>query len=293
MRKAYHSSRNQLLRLTTLKAMSGNSKHHKPLKGFFGSIPKPSVKDSNSNPGAYYKQNQKQCMKHIVARLNARLSHWDTGALEQMVIFDMSLERLAQREYRFFFMQDASARKRKYAPFAPPTEDDIQVWKREFQKAGNECQRIVRARFGILQAYKIPMIELWDYESLYKRLWSSNYLRVKCIERGGCCARSCGCCQGTRKTKRSMAHSHCRLECHCCLYHRRGDLGAVDVRAWVLKEAATVTQESSSVHRGSDTSSNETTLSLMGKKHSARAYHRQRPLEERKPSPLRTVESCY
>ncbi|GAB1214220.1 hypothetical protein ATERTT37_003380 [Aspergillus terreus] len=146
--------------------MSGNSKHHKPLKGFFGSIPKPSVKDSNSNPGAYYKKNQKQCMKHIVARLNARLPHWDTGALEQMVIFDMSLERLAQREYRFFFMQDASARKRKYAPFAPPTEDDIQVWKREFQKAGNECQRIVRARFGILQTYKIPMIDLWDYESL-------------------------------------------------------------------------------------------------------------------------------
>ncbi|GES64913.1 hypothetical protein ATEIFO6365_0009040800 [Aspergillus terreus] len=147
--------------------MSENCKRHKPLKGLFGSIPKPSVKDPNNpKPGAYYKQNQTQCIKHIVARLNARLSHWDTGALEQMVLSDMSLERLAQREYRFFFMQDASIRTRKYAPFAPPTEDEIQVWEREFHKAGNECQRIVRARFGILQAYKIPMIELWDYERL-------------------------------------------------------------------------------------------------------------------------------
>ncbi|KAL5357335.1 hypothetical protein BJX96DRAFT_172430 [Aspergillus floccosus] len=164
--------------------MSEKRKRHTPLKALFGSFSRLPVKHPKAKPGAYYKQNQKQCMKHTVARLNERLPHWDADTLEQLVLVDMVLESLAQREYRFSFMQEASTRTRKYAPFAPRNQDDIQVWKREFHKAGRDYQRIAWTRSRILRESKIPTPGFWRYESLYEGLKSSDYLSEKCIERG-------------------------------------------------------------------------------------------------------------
>jgi hypothetical protein len=54
--------------------------------------------------------------------------------------------------------------------------------------------------------------------------WRSNpdwylcdWLRRECASRGGCCGRSCGCCEKPRDTGRLLNRGHCTLACSCCI----------------------------------------------------------------------------
>lgn len=45
----------------------------------------------------------------------------------------------------------------------------------------------------------------------------SAWLRQDCAGRGGCCGRSCGCCEKPRETKRGWSRGHCTSACGCCV----------------------------------------------------------------------------
>ncbi|KAJ5678712.1 hypothetical protein N7462_006956 [Penicillium macrosclerotiorum] len=48
--------------------------------------------------------------------------------------------------------------------------------------------------------------------------WYMNtWLKKDCVARGGCCARSCGCCEKLRDTTRDENRGHCTTACGCCL----------------------------------------------------------------------------
>lgn len=55
----------------------------------------------------------------------------------------------------------------------------------------------------------------------HKDWYLSGVLREDCANRGGCCGRSCGCCERTRMTKvntdRVHDRGHCTTACSCCL----------------------------------------------------------------------------
>jgi hypothetical protein len=44
----------------------------------------------------------------------------------------------------------------------------------------------------------------------------SQWLRNDCIRRGGCCGRSCQCCEKPPGSNRLKGWGHCTLECACC-----------------------------------------------------------------------------
>jgi hypothetical protein len=44
----------------------------------------------------------------------------------------------------------------------------------------------------------------------------SDWLRKDCIDRGGCCGRSCRCCENPPDPRRRRGWGHCTAECACC-----------------------------------------------------------------------------
>lgn len=44
-----------------------------------------------------------------------------------------------------------------------------------------------------------------------------RWLREECMARGGCCSRSCGCCEHKKDTPRLPGRFHCTEFCPCCL----------------------------------------------------------------------------
>lgn len=59
--------------------------------------------------------------------------------------------------------------------------------------------------------------------------WYLNeLLRQDCIMRGGCCERSCGCCETVRGNRQGLrARGHCTSACGCCIrtYESKVDMG--------------------------------------------------------------------
>ncbi|PLB51434.1 hypothetical protein P170DRAFT_471367 [Aspergillus steynii IBT 23096] len=45
---------------------------------------------------------------------------------------------------------------------------------------------------------------------------NSEWVRAQCAERGGCCARQCGCCQAPRRGVAVKGIGHCTSACLCC-----------------------------------------------------------------------------
>ncbi|RHZ59010.1 hypothetical protein CDV55_106581 [Aspergillus turcosus] len=45
----------------------------------------------------------------------------------------------------------------------------------------------------------------------------SDWLRRECASQGGCCGRSCGCCEKPRDTERLLNRGHCTSACSCCI----------------------------------------------------------------------------
>lgn len=52
----------------------------------------------------------------------------------------------------------------------------------------------------------------------------SDEARRGCAAMGGCYARDCGCCSRPRNMDRRPRHSHCTIECGCCIQNR----GSID-----------------------------------------------------------------
>lgn len=52
----------------------------------------------------------------------------------------------------------------------------------------------------------------------------SPWLCEDCANRGGCCGRTCGCCQKPRSDFRLNGHGHCTKFCDCCLQVRGFEL---------------------------------------------------------------------
>lgn len=69
-------------------------------------------------------------------------------------------------------------------------------------------------RLGSLEKYLGAGITLWRKTPNW---WMHERLVLDCINRGGCCGRSCNCCFNRQKIReRPHAKGHCTTWCHCC-----------------------------------------------------------------------------
>lgn len=86
------------------------------------------------------------------------------------------------------------------------------------------------------------------YLALRKRnRWhlTSQWLREDCVQRGGCCGRSCRCCEQRMESHRGYGRGHCTAQCGCCSRLRGAELTdaqreemrpAFDLRDWSLSD---------------------------------------------------------
>ena len=56
---------------------------------------------------------------------------------------------------------------------------------------------------------------LWIRQQSHWHL-KNDWLRQDCINRGGCCGRSCRCCKNSPDPRRRKGWGHCTTQCACC-----------------------------------------------------------------------------
>lgn len=66
-----------------------------------------------------------------------------------------------------------------------------------------------------------PLKQMYDSVRENPTCYCHPELVKDCAERGGCCSRSCGCCQTRHLTTLSTKGiGHCTIGCSCCSEHR-------------------------------------------------------------------------
>ena len=116
----------------------------------------------------------------------------------------------------------------------PPANDPIKINRRKkreaYYKEGLDLyQDHIHAVEGIINLLEIKMGHTPLYRAMvshrrYSDWYLSNWLRERCSVNGGCCGRSCGCCEKPRDTTKSRwCFGHCTPTCDCCVrYKDRG-----------------------------------------------------------------------
>lgn len=114
----------------------------------------------------------------------------------------------------------------------PPSDDpnEMNNYKeklRESERKLEEYNNDVRSTEGVKKLLKWKMGHTPLYRAMDSQRRDANWylrdtwLREKCVREGGCCGRSCGCCEKPRCTRSNReALGHCTPMCECCDGHR-------------------------------------------------------------------------
>ena len=100
-------------------------------------------------------------------------------------------------------------------------------WQQELDSLNQEYWELQRMLYQNALTCPIRSIEASFLTTRTYSKWYLCYsLRNDCTWRGGCCARSCGCCQKPRGSLRSNGHGHCTKACGCCAKARGFELNS-------------------------------------------------------------------
>ena len=65
-----------------------------------------------------------------------------------------------------------------------------------------------------------PLKKIYDRIRQNPALYHRKELTNDCVERGGCCSRSCGCCKKRCLTSKERGAGYCTEQCYCCGVNR-------------------------------------------------------------------------
>lgn len=102
---------------------------------------------------------------------------------------------------------------------------------REYGEISNEKYRnqqvvVLRAELArkALHVLKATAIGRSIHSSRRQPGWHlSPWLRLRCVQAGGCCGRSCQCCRKYQTTSSLEWAGHCTPACGCCMEHQGTD----------------------------------------------------------------------
>lgn len=142
----------------------------------------------------------------------------------------------------------------------PPVDDAAEVERRK-QKS-EYCNRFLAENAGRLKEVEEivdKLHRLMGNTPVYRAMTSrrrdpdwylTNWLRYRCAGAGGCCGRSCGCCEKPRETTKTQGRfGHCTPNCLCCREHRGYPINLRRGK-YPGKLAFNVKQESSDLYSG-------------------------------------------
>lgn len=156
----------------------------------------------------------------------------DADWARDIVMMDIALREVGQRE--IYLREEAAALRAR----AHANGDDLTSTERsQLEKWAYEIEELARQYWH--QEREFYRREASCPDGPIKRgflTWRKNpdwyleneFLRYDCAGRGGCCGRSCGCCEKPRHADREIRMGHCTVECGCCRRTRGFELSHED-----------------------------------------------------------------
>ncbi|KAL5361878.1 hypothetical protein BJX96DRAFT_166225 [Aspergillus floccosus] len=142
----------------------------------------------------------------------------------------------------------------------PPVNDPAELKRRKEKSEYYDKFLAENAeRLEEVEEIKDKLHRLMEHTPVYRAMTSrqrdpdwylTGWLRYRCAGAGGCCGRSCGCCEKPRETTGAQGRfGHCTPNCLCCIEHRGYPINLRRGR-YPGKLAFNVKQESSDLYSG-------------------------------------------
>lgn len=138
------------------------------------------------------------------------------------VMGEIGMHRNIQR--KTYLLEETMALKKSLAVSSDKrSEESTQT--AQLDKYEKELEFLNNEHWGLLRA--VAQLEGDMAAGVFSKAFNScranpdwylcQWLRQDCAKRGGCCGRSCGCCEKTRSTNRQGTRGHCTTMCGCCI----------------------------------------------------------------------------
>jgi hypothetical protein len=150
-------------------------------------------------------------------------------AFVKVIVAEMTLRGLIQR-------CDSIEKKLEQPVSTPEDKAKVKEWEEEIQGLQKEICMEQHALYRC-EAFlpHRPLKQMYDALRENSTWYCRPELVKDCAERGGCCGRSCRCCQKRHlTTQRTKGIGHCTIDCSCCSEMRGAD-PTPEERAAILK----------------------------------------------------------
>lgn len=153
-----------------------------------------------------------------------RDSHRCYGWVQQAIRLDIKGRQIVQRETRIKLHARALCKAGQIAPttLTPQQQAEMNGYERELEaldKAYSDFQTELASHTE--RQLDNPLVRACKDTKYNDPFWFLTPAAIReCVRKGGCCGRSCKCCEQSRSMDRGFRYGHCTAECGCCIdYH--------------------------------------------------------------------------
>jgi hypothetical protein len=156
-----------------------------------------------------------------------------------IILLDLRIRRLVQ--WKIHVGKELGSRRKELELDPPPekcAEIELVIGQKEklLEKIGKAYDRLCRSLWHLQEHMPSGPLRRAFLNWRSNPYWYlCDWLRRECASRGGCCGRSCGCCEKPGDTDQVLNRGHCTSRCSCCIEtHRKTEDDAFKEKLDVL-----------------------------------------------------------